>query len=166
MSKYIQGTLDRMLEVALAEVGTVEGPKDNETKYGAFTKRNFLPWCGSFLMWSAHEAGVIVPNCVSTIDGAKSFKASKQWFTTAAVGDFVFFDFIEDNKTVIQHIGMVVRINTDKSIVCVEGNTSGTGSQANGGQVMLKTRTMGPHSFVVGFGRPTYKIQQPIKETQ
>ena len=38
-----QGTAARMVEVALAEEGYVEGPKDNETKYGAFTKTNFLP---------------------------------------------------------------------------------------------------------------------------
>jgi len=30
-----------LVEVALKEVGTIEGPKDNETKYGAFTKANF-----------------------------------------------------------------------------------------------------------------------------
>jgi hypothetical protein len=46
-----QGTAARIVEVALAEVGTIEGPKDNETKYGKFTKSNFQPWCGSFVMW-------------------------------------------------------------------------------------------------------------------
>ena len=39
-----QGTPERLVEIALAEVGTIEGPKDNETKYGAFTKANFQPW--------------------------------------------------------------------------------------------------------------------------
>ena len=56
-----QGTAARMVEVALAEEGYVEGPKDNETKYGAFTKANFLPWCGSFCMWVANQAGVKIP---------------------------------------------------------------------------------------------------------
>ena len=115
-------------------------------------------------MWCAHQAGVNVPDCVSTRDGATHFKAQRQWYTTPAIGDFVFFDFIEDNKTVIQHIGLVIRV-TEKSIVAVEGNTSGTGSQANGGQVMLKTRALGAHSFVVGYGRPVYKTPQPLKET-
>jgi len=165
MSKYAQGTLDRMLEVAMAQVGYVEGPKDNETKFGEFTKRNFLPWCGSFLMWSAHEAGINVPDCVSTRDGAAHFKTMRQWYTTPAIGDFVFYDFIEDDKTVIQHIGLVIRVS-EKSIVAVEGNTSGTGSQANGGQVMLKTRALGAHSFVVGFGRPVYKTPPPLKESK
>ncbi len=39
----------KFIETARAEVGTIEGPKDNETKYGAFTKANFQPWCGSFV---------------------------------------------------------------------------------------------------------------------
>jgi hypothetical protein len=36
-----QGSAARMIEVATAEIGTIEGPKDNQTKYGAFTKANF-----------------------------------------------------------------------------------------------------------------------------
>jgi hypothetical protein len=33
-----KGTAEKFIEVAVAEVGTVEGPKDNETKYGAYTR--------------------------------------------------------------------------------------------------------------------------------
>jgi hypothetical protein len=69
-----QGTAARLIEVALAEVGTVEGPKDNETKYGAFTKANFLAWCGSYVMWCANQAGVKVPNTVSTVAGADALR--------------------------------------------------------------------------------------------
>jgi hypothetical protein len=51
----------KFIEIAKAEIGTVEGPKDNETKYGKFTKANFQPWCGSFVMWCANQAGVKLP---------------------------------------------------------------------------------------------------------
>ena len=61
-----QGTAAKLIEVATAELGYIEGPKDNETKYGAYTKANFQPWCGSFVMWCANEAGVKVPNTVYT----------------------------------------------------------------------------------------------------
>ena len=165
MSKYAQGTHARMIEVALAEVGTVEGPKSNETKYGAFTKRNFLPWCGSFLAWCCHEAGVTAPDCVSTKDGAERFKSSNHWFDTPKVGDFVFFDFIDDDKTVINHIGLVIRVS-DKAIVTVEGNTSGGAKDRTGGQVMLKTRALGKSSFIVGYGRPVYKSPTLNEETK
>ena len=39
-----QGTVARLIEVAKGELGTIEGPKDNQTKYGAYTKANFQPW--------------------------------------------------------------------------------------------------------------------------
>ena len=29
--------------IARGEIGTIEGPKENETKYGKFAKANFLP---------------------------------------------------------------------------------------------------------------------------
>jgi hypothetical protein len=74
-----QGTAARLIEVATAELGTIEGPKDNETKYGAFTKANFQPWCGSFVMWCANEAGVKVPNTVYTPGGAQAFKKAGSW---------------------------------------------------------------------------------------
>ena len=51
-----QGTAARLIEVATAEIGTVEGPKDNETKYGKFTKADFQPWCGSFVNWASLTA--------------------------------------------------------------------------------------------------------------
>jgi hypothetical protein len=42
----------RLIEVAAAEVGTIE-EGDNLTKYGKFTKADGLPWCGSFVNWCA-----------------------------------------------------------------------------------------------------------------
>jgi len=153
-----EGTAARMIEVAMAEVGYVETP-DNITKYGKAMNADGLPWCGSFINFCAKQARVDIPNVVSTIAGAKAFKAKGQWFVTPKVGDLVFFDFIDDNKVVIQHIGLVVKAG-EHSILTIEGNTSGTGSQANGGEVMMKTRKLGPHSYAVGFGRPQYKGAQ------
>ena len=151
---YAEGTAARMIEVAMAEVGYVETP-DNITKYGKAMNADGKPWCGSFINWCAKQARVEIPNVVGTIAGAASFKAKGQWFVTPKVGDLAFFDFIDDNKTVIQHIGLVVKAG-EHTILTIEGNTSGT-NQANGGEVMMKTRKLGPHSYAVGFGRPSYK---------
>jgi len=111
MSSFPQGTLPRLIQVALAEVGTAE------------TGNN---------------------------------KKNKQWHDTPKIGDFVFFDFIIDDKTTINHVGLVIRAS-EKQIVTIEGNTSGGGDQRNGGEVMVKSRALGARSFVVGYGRPQYE---------
>jgi len=164
-----KGTAALMVEIALKEEGYVEGPKDNETKYGAFTKANFLPWCGSFCMWVANQAGVKIPNTVSTMAGAAAFKKLGTW-TDAAVakpepGDIVYFDFMAGGAP-IEHVGIVVKDNGDGTVTTMEGNTSGdkkkSGSQANGGEAVKKIRAYkknpkGIPVFIEGFGRPNYK---------
>ena len=62
------------IATARGELGVIEGPKDNETKYGAFTRANFLPWCGSFVNWVASEVKLKIPNCVSTVAGASIYE--------------------------------------------------------------------------------------------
>jgi hypothetical protein len=164
---------DEFVAVALKEVGTIEGPKDNETKYGAFTKANFLPWCGSFVMWCASQVTLKVPNCVSTQAGAKAFLDKGLWQTaeeaTPLPGDIVFFDFPGDGIDRISHVGIVVKDNGNGTITCVEGNTSSDkkGNQRNGGECCLKVRAYKKKNgsklvksqpvAIVGFGKPKFK---------
>lgn len=180
-----QGTAARLIEVALAEVGTVEGPKDNETKYGAFTKVNFAPWCGSFVMWCANQAGVKVPNTVSTVAGADAFKKQKRWYDNNGTnvpepGDIIYFDFPGDGVDRISHVGIVQKADAKNGIViCIEGNTAGApkGDQRNGGEVCKKERGYTKNNAkklmmaVVGWGRPDYAgsaaspvAPKPVKE--
>ena len=141
-----KGTVQAIVEVAKSQVGYIEGPKDNETKYGKFTKANFQPWCGSFVMWCANEAGVKVPNTVYTPAGADAFKKMDRWADARnddpSAGDIIYFDFPEDGVNRISHVGICVKNNGDGTIQVVEGNTSGTakGDQRNGGMVVEKTR--------------------------
>jgi hypothetical protein len=130
--------------VAKAEIGTIEGPKDNQTKYGAFTKANFLPWCGSFVMWCANEIGLKIPNCVSTLAGATAFQKAGRWqdaeTATPEPGDIVFFNFPGGRE--VDHVGIVVKDKGDGTVICIEGNTSPDkkGDQRNGGEVCRKIR--------------------------
>ena len=176
-----KGTVAAIIDIAKKEVGTIEGPKDNQTKYGAFTKANFLPWCGSFIMWCANEAGVKVPNCVSTVAGATAFKKMNTWTNAKDAkplpGDIAFFDFPGDNVNRISHVGIVVENNNDGTVVCIEGNTAGNpkGDQRNGGEVAIKTRGYTKNKkkvmvSIVGFGRPNYKgnevnVKVPVSNT-
>ena len=162
-----QGTAERLIEIATAEVGTVEGPKDNETKYGKFTKADFQPWCGSFVNWCGNEAGVKIPNTVYTPGGAQAFKKAGSWIdgdlADPEPGDIAYFDFPSDGVDRISHVAIVVADNGDGTVWCVEGNTSGDpkGSQRNGGEVCKKLRAFkknkkGIMVSIVGFGRPKF----------
>jgi hypothetical protein len=147
---YPTGTAARLVEVALAEVGTIE-EGDNLTKYGKFMKADGLPWCGSFVNWCADQAGVKIPSMVSTAAGANKMKDLGRWITDKPqVGDFCFMDFPHDGIDRISHIGIVAKVEAG-FVICVEGNTSGTGDQRNGGMVMIKRRAIGKE--VVGFAR-------------
>jgi hypothetical protein len=162
-----QGTAAKLIEVATAEIGTVEGPKDNETKYGKFTKADFQPWCGSFVNWCCNESGVKIPNTVYTPGGAAAFKKAGQWIdgdvADPDAGDIAYFDFPSDGVDRISHVGIVVADNGDGTVWCIEGNTSGNpkGSQRNGGEVCKKLRAYkkNPKNVmvsIVGFGRPKF----------
>ena len=163
-----QGSAARLIEVALAEVGYIEGPKDNETKYGKFTKADFQPWCGSFVNWCANEAGVKIPNTVYTPGGAAAFKKAGSWIDGDVAdpepGDIAYFDFPSDGVDRISHVGIVVEDNGDGTVWCVEGNTTGEGkkgSQRNGGECCRKLRAFkknkkGIMISIVGFGRPKF----------
>jgi hypothetical protein len=162
-----KGTVAAIIEIAKKEVGTIEGPKDNETKYGAFTKANFLPWCGSFVMWCANQAGVKIPATVSTVAGAAAFKKMGTWTDSKDAkplpGDIAYFDFPGDGVDRISHVGLVIENNGDGTVTCIEGNTAGNpkGDQRNGGEVAVKTRGYVANKkkvmvSIVGFGRPNY----------
>jgi len=147
---YPSGTAARLIEVALAEVGTVE-EGDNLTKYGKFMKADGLPWCGSFVNWCADQAGIKIPSMVSTAAGANKMKDIGRWITDKPqIGDLCFMDFPHDGIDRISHIGIVAKVGTS-SVLCIEGNTSGTGDQRNGGMVMIKQRYIGKE--IVGFAR-------------
>ena len=149
---YPQGTAAAVIAVAAKEVGPIE-QGDNLTKYGKFTGADGLPWCGSFVNWCANEAGVKIPNMVSTAGGAQKMKDLGRWKEKPQLGDLCFMDFPNDGVDRISHIGIVVKVGL-KSVLCIEGNTSGNGDQRNGGMVMTKQRFLGKE--IVGFARPKY----------
>ena len=161
---------NQFIMTAREEIGTVEGPKDNETKYGAFTKANYLPWCGSFVMWCAHQVGLKIPNVVSTATGASKFQGTGAWSNAETAkpkpGDLAFFDF-QEGGTPIDHVAIVVKDNLDGTVTTIEGNTAGdkkkSTSERNGGEVAKKVRAYKANNtkklkpFIVGFGSPKFK---------
>jgi hypothetical protein len=164
----VKGSVEAIIEIAKKEVGTIEGPKDNETKYGAWMKVNFQPWCQSFVSWCAHTAGVAkFPKSASTVAASDEFKKQGRWADARnddpTPGDWIYFDFPDDGVNRISHVGLCIKNNGDGTIQVIEGNTSGTakGDQRNGGMCVEKTRAYvknkkGILNAVVGWGRPVY----------
>jgi len=160
---------DKMIEIAQAEIGYIEGPADNQTKY----QKPKQAWCGAFVNWVAKSAGVKIPNCTYTPAGAVAFMDKKRWQDAASAtpepGDIVFFDFPGDALDRISHVGIVIANNGDGTVTTIEGNTSSDkkGDQRNGGEVCRKIRAYKKKNrgklkpslavAIVGFGKPNFK---------
>jgi hypothetical protein len=172
-----KGTVARIIEVAKAEVGTIEGPKDNETKYGKWTGMNFQPWCQSFVSWCAFTSGLDAkkyPKSASTVAAADFFKKNNRWADARnddpTPGDWIYFDFPEDGVNRISHVGICIKNNGNGTIQVIEGNTSGTakGDQRNGGMCVEKTRAYVKDNKlklingIVGWGRPVYSGEENL----
>ena len=161
--------LNKFLQVARGEEGFIEGPANNQTHY---QKAN-QPWCGAFVNWVAKQAGVKIPNCTFTPSGAQGFQAKGKWedaeVATPMPGDLAFFDFPGDGIDRISHVGIVLKVRDDGTVVTIEGNTAPDkkGDQRNGGEVCRKIRAYKKNNrgklktslpvFIVGFGKPTFK---------
>jgi hypothetical protein len=172
----VKGSLEAIIEVAKKEIGTIEGPKDNETKYGKWSGANFQPWCQSFVSWSAFTSGLDAkkyPKTASTVAAADWFKKNNRWADSRnddpTPGDWIFFDFPDDGVNRISHVGLCIKNNGDGTIQVIEGNTSGTskGDQRNGGMCVEKTRAYvknkkGILNAVVGWGRPVYAGEESL----
>jgi hypothetical protein len=172
-----KGSLEAIIEVAKKEVGTIEGPKDNETKYGKWTGANFLPWCQSFVSWSAFTSGLDpkrYPKSAATRVASDWFKKNNRWADARnddpSPGDWIYFDFPEDGVAGISHVGICIKNNGDGTIQTIEGNTSGTakGDQRNGGMCAEKTRAYVKNNgkklvnAIVGWGRPVYVGEEDV----
>lgn len=172
-----KGSLEAIIEVAKKEVGTIEGPKDNETKYGKWSGVNFAPWCQSFVSWCAFTSGLDAkkyPKSASTIAASDWFKKNNRWADARnddpTPGDWIYFDFPDDGVNRISHVGICIKNNGDGTIQVIEGNTSGTakGDQRNGGMCVEKTRAYVKNNkkkllnAVVGWGRPVYTGEENL----
>ena len=164
MNEAPKGSLAKLLEVMIAEIGYVETP-DNITKFGKAFRADGKPWCGSFQNWCEKQSGVPVINTVSTINGEHFYKEKNALHKTPKVGDLGFMNFTGGTKP--EHVARVIQVSKD-SVKTIEGNTSDK-SQANGGMVMVKDRHI---SLFVSFGRPVFvefsgdlpKIESPKKK--
>lgn len=154
------GTAADALKMARSYLGFVEGPRNNQTPFGAYTGYQYQPYCGSFVKFVLDKTGTAgEPSPVYTPAGAAGYQRAGRWIPrngTPLPGDTVFFDFQGGQSPAgVDHVGFVTRVLPDGRIETIEANTSpgDAGSQSNGGGVYARIR---PRGVIAGFGRPKY----------
>ena len=152
-------TAKELLAIARGELGNTESPagsncvKYNTWFYGREVMGSAYPWCMVFVQWVFAQAGVKLPlrtaSCGELMNAAK---AAGCWVTSSFLpGDVVIYDFPGGAAT--DHCGVVEMELPDYGVQAIEGNTSQSGSQSNGGQVCRKNR---PSKYIVGAVRPKF----------
>lgn len=149
-------TAEKVLAVARGELGNTESPAgSNRTKYGKWFGLDGYAWCMMFVMWVFAQVGalkLLPKRTASCGDLMRAAKAAGCWVTKDyRPGDVVIYDFPGGAGT--DHTGIIEKV-TLTGVVAIEGNTSQSGSQSNGGQVCRKAR---PYSQIVGVVRPNYQ---------
>jgi cell wall-associated NlpC family hydrolase len=153
------GDVAVMIVKAADEIGYTENPPgSNRNKFAAEASHaNGQYWCATFVVAMARRAGITLPSeSAYTPTMAQAFRDAGSWHTSnPQAGDIIFFNFPNDSKNRIQHVGIVEQV-TANAIITIEGNTSSTiqGSQDNGGGVYRKTWQPNSSS-IVGYGRIT-----------
>lgn len=160
--------MNEVLRIARAEVGTKEKPvnkvKYNTWYYGKAVSGSAYPWCMAFVQWVYHQAGIDLglktASCTALEDYAR--KTGRLVKRNFQAGDIVFYQFDKDSAA--DHTGIVESV-TSSTITCIEGNTSASGSQSNGGEVCRKTRSL---SLVRSAYRPhcDYSLTDFIEDVQ
>ena len=145
------GTVKQFITTAYSDLGYKESPYgSNKTKFGEWIGLQGQPWCMSAVQYWAYKAGVQLPartgSCTVLKDAA--IKAG-QWVTGGyKQGDIIIYQW----KNGMRHCGVLFE-TLGNTIKTIEGNT-GIGNDSNGGEVMLRKRTL---EFVLGAVRPTFE---------
>jgi hypothetical protein len=128
--------VQRMVEIALSQVGTREQNSDgspgsgNFTEYGAWYGMNGQPWCAMFVSWAADRAGIlndVVPRHASTSRGVSAYQerglySPRNTGYLPREGDAIYFQDPSTGR--VNHVGIVVAYNpTTQRVYTVEGNT-------------------------------------------
>jgi hypothetical protein len=149
--------IDAVISQAQGNIGYQEGA-GNDNKFAATAKHpNHQPWCATFIVACFAKAGALAAikstsSCIDLLKWGKTKKALLE-LKDAKRGDLILMDFT--GSKIPQHVGIASKdFNPQlKNIETIEGNTSDSGSQANGDGVYRKVR---PAQFVLAVVRPQW----------
>lgn len=150
-----------LLKIAAGQVGVRESPpgsnnvRYNTWYYGREVMGSGYPWCMVYVQWVFNQAGVKLPKRTASCgDLMRSAQAAGCWVTKDfRPGDVPIFDFPGGAAT--DHCGILESVSGSTAF-CFEGNT-GTGNDADGGQVQRRERSL---AHIVGAVRPVYDKEE------
>lgn len=153
------GTVKELLSIARNELGVYESPpnsnnvKYNTWYYGREVVGSAYQWCVCYVMYVFNRANVKLPTVTASCgELTRAAKAKGCWVVRDfRPGDVVIYDFPGGANT--DHCGIIEMELPDYGVQTIEGNTSVSGSQSNGGMVCRKSR---PYKYIIGAVRPTF----------
>lgn len=165
-------TAKQILDTARLYLGMTEYPANsnnvlfNTLYYGKAVSGSAYPWCCVFVWAVFYKAnasklfygGKKTASCTTLMN---YYKNQGQLVTggTYLPGDIVFYQFDKDNYA--DHVG-IIEEDGKGYIYAIEGNTSESGSQTNGGAVLRKKRNK---SLIMAVARPKYdKEPEPAQK--
>jgi hypothetical protein len=149
--------IEKFLEVAHGEIGTVEIPVNSNsgTKVNLYQKAgrstDGQPYCNSFICYCFQEAckklaiplsEIPIPlQAVANVTFNYAKKVGLNVFPKAEIGDLIVW---KNPNSFSGHIGIIVAIIDNKTVQTIEANTSpeAKGNQRDGGGVYYKTRKL------------------------
>lgn len=150
--------------LAARELGVAESPPgSNQVKYNTWyysraVSGSAYPWCMVFVQWVFDQAGIALPARTASCGALmRAAQAAGRWVTEDyRAGDVAVYDFPGGAAT--DHCGIIETV-TDGGVTAIEGNT-GSGSDADGGQVQRRTR---PLACIVGAVRPLFEEEEDME---
>lgn len=138
---YGSGRWTEHAAVALSQVGYKE-PSWRVNKYNAWLGTN-VAWCGVFQSWvsSASGNGSAVPHSRSFRALVNDVKKRGMVTSKPAPGRLVFFGYDPSSPRTPTHVGLIIAVRSNGSLVTVEGNTTATGGFTDKRVVAQRTRS-------------------------
>lgn len=160
-------TAKEILNLARKQIGVKENPPDsnnvkyNTAYYGREVSGKQYAWCCVFIWWLFKEMGASelfyggekTASCTTLMN---YYKKNDQEVKEYKPGDLVFYDWGKKDGYAY-HIGIITQVLSDGRIKAIEGNTSRSGSQDNGGMVLEQVRKK---SQIVCVVRPKYEEEE------
>ena len=156
-------TANELLTLARKQLNITELPpnsnnvKYNTWYYGREVSGSDYPWCMAFVQWVFWQMGVKLPIRTASCGALmRAAQAAGCWVTSNfQPGDVVIYDF-SGKKLTTEHCGIVEMALPNYGVQAIEGNTSVSGSQSNGGMVCRKNRAS---KYIIGAVRPKFDAE-------